>query len=227
MKTIDMFLVLAACCILSATAVADAGHPSQGFERLDVPDSMLRGELPPEAWTDQLSFRPCAKPKAELTAAERYILFGSRPLHSGNSNPEPWRLKILFLAMTVKGTTGELPSAVTREMIDLTAADGQPVPDEYANWYRSPVTGEWPRLDSFEFTPGGVYLRMLTADEVRHLAQWDTVLTGLITTRKMALASGETGEGILLGDVYYYRFYGETGLLKEGFTYVFAPEQPK
>lgn len=119
---------------------------------------------------------------------------------------------------------GRLPAAMTREMLDETMYGGGPMPDRLLKWYRSPITGEFPSFSAAEFTPGGVYARILTKEEVHKLARFDASLAGLVTSRKMVGPDGEVVDGRVLSPVLYYRYHGETGLLKEGYSYIFAPD---
>lgn len=171
-----------------------------------------------------LSFRDCEKQANELTASEAYILAGLRPMDRvADLHPEPWITKINMIAMAYYNKHKVVPRRITPEVLDSITVEGS-MPQNCLAWYRSPLTGEYPALDAAEFTPGGVYLRVLTQEETYFLAQADTTLTGLETAGKIHdPASGEVRDGARLSPVLYYRYYGETGLLKEGFSYLFAP----
>jgi hypothetical protein len=211
--------------ISGVATAADAGHPSANFNALPISDQRLdRYErIPQEGWINGLSFRPCAKKAAQLTAAERYILAGLQPVADRQSYPESWILKIELFTWAYYGQKHAMPVKIDQDSLAAIGLKGDAL-NAAADWYKSPITGEFPRLDNPDFTPGGVYLRALTPAEARHLAQWNPQLAGLLTLRKIpGNAEAAPQDAFLMEPVFYYRFYGETGLLKEGISYLFAP----
>ena len=206
--------------VLMHTAFAAVEHPFQDFTPQPVSDDFLGDAGRPDAaWRDGMTFRSCEKRAAELTPAEHYILRGLQPYHGHAGHPEAWKTKVLMFAMAYKGQRGELPQSLDTDALRVVGGDGMV---NKGGWFRSPITGQFPRLDTKEFTPGGVYLRALTPEEVQVQAQWDAQLAGLVTMRKV-VDGGQKEDAVLLQPVIYYRFHGETGLLEEGISYLFAP----
>lgn len=210
--------------MLSATASAATAHPSTAYVAQPVaPRHLTAGDRPQEAWQNGLSFRPCEKHAGELSSAERYILRGLQPTHGGSGQPEAWKTKILMFAHAYCSRYGSVPPELSPETLEQIGMGGSGFEERVA-WHKSPISGDFPRFDSQDFTPGGVYLRVLSADEVHFQAQWDSNLAGLVTVGKsIGSEAGSKQDALLLNPVLYYRFYGESGLLSEGISYIFAP----
>jgi hypothetical protein len=218
--------VVVTVSLLSGSAIADSTtHPYADYNvEMVGPKHIARGEKEPrEAWVDGLTFRPCSKSANELTPVERYIVRGLRPTE-GNPPGEPgsWISLMTMIGFAYASNHNTLPTVMTDDTLHDLGFNG-PHFAEQAAWYRNPITNEYPRFDNPEFTPGGVYLRMLTAEEANFHAQWNHQLAGLVTLKKSATTTpGEIGDAELIAPVLYYRFYGETGLLDEGITYLFS-----
>jgi hypothetical protein len=86
---------------------------------------------------------------------------------------------------------------------------GQDIPQATLDLYRSPLTGAFPRLAAEGFSPGDIYIRPLTAQEIQHFCtmrpRWDMMWNqGL----EPASQPGEYYEVELLSEIFYMRVYG-------------------
>ena len=106
----------------------------------------------------------------------------------------------------------------------LKTLDAEPdcISPERLERMKSPISGQYPRLDAREFSPGDFYIRPLTEDEKRHFASLSTEFEelwyeGLLRNP----VSGEVRAVDLIGNtVLYVRVYGEYNVIHTGLHFV-------
>jgi hypothetical protein len=91
--------------------------------------------------------------------------------------------------------------------------------DGFDELFRNPLTGDWPILDSRDFSPGDFFFRILSEAEIEHFSQKIPQCRELwIDRRQQDPVSGEWRSMQPLFDgVLYVRMYGLQGVLISGF----------
>jgi hypothetical protein len=162
---------------LVVTGVSTAGfasaHPADSYDPNNLHPSYGADwgyGLFSEWGINDITFTQPYPDPSSLTPAERYIVAGAtstatdRPL---SKRLHPWWRDVCAVAMNYY-QEGRLPAQLNEQMVRATAADPDGVSQAWVDLHRSPLTGEFPRLDAREFSPGDVYMRILTEDEVQH-----------------------------------------------------------
>jgi hypothetical protein len=207
-------------------AVALASHPATGYEPNPLPHGYGTegfGLTADFNYGDLTFHAPYPSPET-LTDMERYIIAGTSASPSGGGLRE-WSRTLVHLVMAIDHNTGSIPPTLSLEVLEEAVLGLEENP-EGADIYKSPITGEFPRLDAVEFAPGQVYMRRLTEDEKQHFA-------GLMPLWHAAWYEGayldqSTGEKAgdleMRSDVYYVRIYGEQDVIYSNIDFTFVVE---
>lgn len=210
-------VVLVMCAVLFGwSSICWAAHPAERF--IPRENTSLGGATPEDNINDLTFLGLDERPQAsQLTALENYMLAGADDPATSQMALLPWYLDVATAAGRIYDATGKLPA-----VLDDTALRSIPgweqVGEEELALYRNPLTGNWPRLDAVEPSPGDLYLRPLTEVEKqwlasRHLAYQKCWYEGL-GFDSAAYESGLAYEDCftkserLVGQVYYLRMYG-------------------
>lgn len=114
-------------------------------------------------------------PAEELSPAERYMLWGCQPARRGSETAtlafSPWFLHIYKIVKNYYEKTGLMPESISPQVI----ADSMGIPVESLSQAqldvaRSPITGDYPTINSEDFSAGNLYIRLLTQEEKVFLA---------------------------------------------------------
>jgi hypothetical protein len=210
--------------LISSQFIAHA-HPADGYPPAYVPPTnteVVTSDLVGEY--GDLTFGSCQLTVDDLTPAELYIVFGACGSSYGTGNQLlPWYHDVFMMANAIKSHTGELPSALSAESINQTVVGNSN--NSRLEHFKSPITGDFPRLDDVNFSPGQVYLRELTEPEMRQFASLspeyqELWFDGVVT-------DPDTGEILEYLEpvckVYYIRVYGEREVLVETFKSLHFP----
>jgi hypothetical protein len=224
-----IFKILAVLIASSLTAAA-ATHPYQGQTLNQVagyPDQAT------PAWNyGELTFLgPDKLPKVtELTNAERYIVAGtSTSPFSARAGLPSWQMSIWNAVARIYSETGKVPAQLTPAVLKASKFYKN-TSDAELEVFRSPITGDWPYLNSKQFSAGNVYIHPLTRDEMQHFAARSPIyhklwFEGLGPNRSKLNSKGGTIEEIysapyqLDGPVWYVRIYGQNKVLINTLTY--------
>lgn len=181
------------------------------------------------AWSyGDLTFTRPYPDAASLTPGERYILFGATSangLPGIRRNLSPWYVDLWQLVSAIHARDGYIPAQLDEALVRSVARDPDGVSANWVELHKSPLTGNFPRLDASSFSPGDVYIRALTESEMQHFAsRVNTYNREWYMDQVRDPRSGEWVPGHLVGVVYYIRVYGESGVLFENLMYSMVPD---
>lgn len=224
-----------AICLAVAFALgagAASAHPADSYQ----PNELEPGYgadwgygLFSEWSINDISFTQPYPDPFSLTPAERYIVAGAtsaasnRPL---SKRLHPWWRDICAVAMNYYYDEGRLPAQLDEQMVRATAVDPAGVSQAWVDLHRSPLTDEFPRLDARVFSPGDVYMRILTADEIQHFVELLPPFARLYNQHEMRGPQGDWIKAHIAGEVYYVRVYGLHGVIWSNIQYDTVIDEP-
>jgi hypothetical protein len=231
---VKMKLILTICAIFSfmcsGPALAWTLHPAVEYTANELPAQYGTANYGLSAdynYGDLTFHAPYPDPQT-LTDMERYMLGGAHSDTPGHAL-KPWVDHVFQTVSSLHMATGEVPADLSLETLrELPVAGDQPFDPTADHWnlFRSPITGEFPRLDAQDFSPGQVFIRELTEDEVAHFASVSPIyeqhwIDGVIL-------DPETDEVIdhvtLSSEIYYMRVYGVSDVIYSNIVYSLAPQ---
>lgn len=178
----------------------------------------------PEADINELYFiKPFPDP-ATLSHEEIYMLTGLKSGPRRDGRVRSWRSEVFDLVHAYYMRHGVVPEVLTPEVITELAGE-QNVANLQYHFLKNPLTGAYPRLNAREFSPGEVYIRPLTAEEIRHFCDHDSMLDQLVNNKSLRDWEGNDRAALLLGRVFYMRVYGRSGVIGNTIEFFFAPVQ--
>lgn len=160
-------------CFLAGYANA---HPADGKIPRDIrglyPSSSARaGESINELWfvspSDQI-------PASSLSDIEKYMIAGCDKSSPGGGIVA-WYTSIFMAVGDYVKAFGYVPDVLTDTELKKVPQYSE-FDDAGLSLFRNPITGEWPKLKASEFSPGDVYIRPLTSDEMRYFASHEPTL---------------------------------------------------
>jgi hypothetical protein len=192
-------VVIALCAATSALA-----YPTSGNHPRAVPEhySKLRAEKAVMSFGE---VRFATKYPEQLTDAERFVIFGCDPATS--AKPYPSMISELFIVLSnYYMVTGQIPEEISDEVIMVACSSvGQTPRPALLELLKSPLTGLYPRLDCKDFSRGDYFVKVLSAEEINHIARHD----GNLNDRLGESASGSAAHG----PIFYFRAYGESEVI--------------
>lgn len=198
-------------------------HPADGYEPKELQPGYGTEDvgLGPECNINDLYFvRPYPDPST-LTDQEKYMLAGAQGGPPGTLRP--WYEEIFQAVSGYYGRTGVLPAQFSAAIMRELAIDPNDIPAERLELFKSPLTGEFPRLDAVDFSAGDIYMRPVTEEEKRHLAEhvphWHDIW---FAGECLDVATGETKSVMLLSDVFYVRVYGLNDVIHTGIHFIWT-----
>jgi len=207
-------LVLLLTPVLVSIAFA---HPSDGYPTQDLHSCYGTDSygLGPEYDVNDLYFvKPLPDPDT-LSNAEKYILAGLTQDGPGNMR-RPYYTEICEAVFGYYLKTGEILPAVSAEMhAELICGGPDKLTAEMLEPMKSPITGEFPRLDATAFSPGDFYIRPLSKEEVAYIASKSDSLKALWFDGVLEdPIDGNDQQVRLIGDtILYVRVYGENEVI--------------
>lgn len=209
------FLVLTAIAALTLGVQSAAAHPQDGFQPL----------LPGGGATWPSTGFPSEWSIGELVFAGEFPSFDTlspteqKMLHGAVDNQGRlrvfWRQEVLQFAIKYCALFGRLPEEISPEVYWSTLP-----PEDYGKYGRflevvaSPITGRYPRLDAQTFSPGDLYMKVLSESEMRYIADREPGCQQAWFDKRI---HGRPVE--LVCPPIYYRIYGEHGVIFDGITY--------
>lgn len=210
--------------LLLVTMVTAAGHPSENYTSNELSSCYTTrstsrvlqsfGDLTfVEAYPDPLS----------MTDAEKYMLAGTTdgpPEFCIDGGLPAWWGKIERIVKFYYMAHGEIPAQVTPQVY----ADAYEKPLDMIDplqleLIRNPLTGEYPRTDSLELSPGDFYIKALSEEEMRHFASFDDGLYEMWFNGRAKKRDGTWGDCPISGPVLYVRLYGWHSVIKNDLAF--------
>lgn len=162
------------------------------------------------------------------THAEQYILFGVRSSSTPGGGPmQPWSQLVYSFARNYHRKHATVPAALSEDLVraefaGYTAADPAML-EAQIQALRSPITGEWPRLDVREFSAGDCLIRPLSQTEIDHLAARSVYYRKLFREHQALNPASGGYEPVELHDQpFYLRVYGQSGPLVQMVQYTLS-----
>lgn len=209
-------------CAVATAALAE--HPSDAYETKPLPESYGTdhyGCSPDESFDDIQFTRPLPDP-ASLDHAERYMLAGLNR-YQGDYGRASWFDDIMRYVTAYYDQHQSVPPVLTEEVLRSVCANADECTSADFDWYRSPIHGDWPRLDAREFSPGDLYVKVLSDSEIDRRCVNDKNLEALVKRGEATNpVTGESYSVHLWSPVMYVRMYGRNGVILSGIHVTFG-----
>lgn len=218
-------------CISTTPAIASAAtgedgaaleHPVHGHDADPIITSMyVPGMGLPAEWSiGDLTFPDSYPPLASLTEEEKYMIVGSRSsAWRSDSGLADWAGQIYSLVSRYYQQFGKVPEKLTPEVVRSIKGFSN-YPEEGLCEFLNPLTDEWPRLRSETHSPGDVYIRPITREEMDfYSSQVPTYRDVWFHQRQYDPECDEYIDAEPQGPVFYLRIYGHSGVIFASFMY--------
>ncbi len=160
------------------------------------------------------------QPTATLADMEWYMVYGAYASPYSELGMDRWHLLVSSYVHRFYTEHGYIPEQLTPEILMMSYGPQQVEP-KILDVYRNPLTGEWPRLNAKEHSPGDLFIKVLSPDEEEYYSQIDSDINAYCNTYETYNPS--TGECVRMrpvnNGVLYVRMYGYSGVLHNGFYY--------
>lgn len=214
-----LILVGLAMIVLSTYSIAGS-YPGDGYTPRELPEGYGTegyGLGPDMNYLGLEFFSPHPAPDS-LTDQEKYVIAGASSSDLGYAL-SPWYRDVIGLVNDIYFNTGEIPTELTPELIESVVILGDS-PEMEIDRFRSPLTGDFPRLDAEHFSPGDMYMRLLTPEEIEYAASiwfgaYDVLVRGVWHNPR----TGGEEPVYILGGVWYVRVYGYNDVLYSSVDY--------
>lgn len=222
-------IALCTCAAGSSVAAADTGeggtslkHPVHGHKADPIISSMyLPGMGLPAEWSiGDITFPDSYPPLSSLTEEEKYIIVGSRSsAWRTDSGLADWAGQIYSIVSRYYEQYGKVPDVLTPEAV-RSIRGLESYPEDGLCEFLNPLTDEWPRLNAVSPSPGDVYIRPLTREEMDfYSSQVPTYRDIWFRGRQYDPECDEYIDAQLTGKVFYLRVYGWSGVILANFMY--------
>lgn len=208
--------------LLVLNGVAYAGHPAAGHPPRSLEHVYsVDGGMPVEWSFGNVRVTGSRVPVADLTDEERYMIAGVKTCrYSDTAGLEPWKITLFSITNKFFKTNGYIPEQLTPDLI-RTIPGYEEITEDRLDLYRSPITGDWPRLDCAEFSPGNAYITVLTPAEIDHFAAVIPEYGDMWGDNYWR----EPGSGDykcidIVSPIYFIRVYGRTDVLYEAIDFI-------
>jgi hypothetical protein len=224
LKLLKTLLACGYAAFACATTAFATEHPANGRLINDLPaDYGTAAYGFPGSWSHgDLTFGGPYPAAAELLPTERYMLAGAEPTPADGGDELPaWIDSVAGFCLDYYAGFGTIPEQLTMADVQaLRRLQGQALTAADNALVLNPLTDSAPRLKAVDFSPGELYVRVLSSDEMRYYAQRrpefdDAWFMG----RAIDPAGGRVGRVQLLSGVLYVRAYGSSGVIYENFAY--------
>jgi hypothetical protein len=196
--------------LLGTATTAAAAHPSAGYKPKPLNGTYgLPNHGLPSSWSvNDLMFIDDYPDSSALYEAEVYMIRGSEGSAYGR-DLEPWYIVVQRHAINHFFKYGVIPQQLTPEVLAQTYnIDINQVNPEWIEEIKCPITGQFPMLNAIEFSPGNLYIRPLSTDEMLFIgnqSEWNYNVW--FNNQLRDVETGEVLSSDLLG-VFYTRVYG-------------------
>lgn len=215
-----------AALLALASIGAAAAHPAEGFEpnALHPAYGTLKlGERVEWSLGDIEFTQPYPDP-ASLSDIEKYMLEGTRDSWMPDGGLDSWWYQVINAVVTYDKKTGRLPQTITEDVLREIAWDPDIVDARSLEIYSNPITNGQARLDQREFSPGDMFIKRLTDNEVAQLAEVHPPLRNDVAGIVPDPRDGSVSRRIkITSPVYYFRMYGRSGVILSRLYYSFEP----
>lgn len=228
----------AICCVISSLILAGnclAAHPAEGQQvRKDFPYSLMyesaynaKAQLGDEWNYGDIQLALPLQPPDSLTDLEWYIVNGAETCPYSEYGMSAWYYNIAEYVHQYYTRHGVIPEQFGTEILAMCPGLHH-VDSRAGDIYRNPFTGEWPRLDAREHSPGDVFVKILNEDEELHYAVLKPSLYAYCYTHAYNdPVHGHTYLKPVHKGVLYIRVYGRSGVIVNMLYYPFTtPEKP-
>jgi hypothetical protein len=178
----------------------------------------------PSSWSQgDITFPESYPPVSALTEEEKYIIAGSdSSAWSRTAGLCDWVNSTQSMVAKFYDQYGYVPDQLTPAIVRSIQGMEQ-FGDENLRQYLNPLTDEWPKLKAAAPSPGDIYIRPLTADEISHYAGKSKNCRDIwIDGRWKDPSTGEYVPVKLDGKVYYMRVYGWNAVIYANFVFGFT-----
>jgi hypothetical protein len=213
MSNVKIGLLVLVLLFQASLSFAD---PVSGYEPNGLPEgygSLSYGMSSDYNSGDLVFIQPYPDPST-LTAEEKYMIAGAH--NAERRVMRPWYQEICQMASAYYQNTGVFPSVIDAEVIREVAGDPGSITEESLDLFRSPITGEFSRLDSKQFSPGDLYLHPLSESEKLYIASRDESYRLKWYENQYFDTCGNLVPIKMLDQPIYYRVYGHNGIVLTG-----------
>ena len=239
----SLYRALMMLAVISALVVVTASSDNQEATGTDHTNLSEDHELitefdiwPVEASIGDVFFIPVPD-QCDLDDQEYYILDAY-----AKDNPSlcdiAWWVEAAREAEAEYWNTGVLPEVLTEEFIiwhqidpDIDSVDDLEEEDkEIVQYFKSPITGEYPYCKKHEFSPGNFYLKVLSDEEIMAIAAIDPRIAYISSGEECSISRWHSQDDIpdvetLATPPIYIRVYGNDQVLVTTLFYSrFSPE---
>lgn len=218
-------LCLGICFLVAIGSLANQAqaHPYDKWAPEELPGGYGTDyfPFPAEFSYGDLTFSSPYPDPESLTDSEKYIVAGAL---NGNIHVAPWHEFIFSVVNAIYRKQGYVPDVLTEA--ELSSVFGPCAEEDRSafEYYTSPITNELPRLDALSFSPGQVYIHLMTEDEIAHFAALvPTYQQNLVDHFWLNPETNEEEPIMIMGGVFYIRIYGESSVIYEGIKYSYLP----
>lgn len=211
-----------------STAAVPATHPAEGYP--PAPSLFYGSEQVPSDWSyEDLYFvdRADRPDYSSLTDLEKYMVGGTVKGAGPYNSLPPWYMTVYSTVAEFYRAYSYVPEVLTPEVI-RSIPGLEDLPDDQVNLRLNPLTGQWPHLRSKEQSPGDMYMRPLSPDEIDHFTALDYGMRMKLIEHKgfdnQLYAQGTPWKECWVRDLkithemFYMRLYGEDGVLFTNFV---------
>ena len=220
-----VYLTLLIVILLSSEALSS--HPAEEYAPAIDPGYMTyagdsswnQGEL-------QFAGRDERIPFDDLTDMERYMSAGL--VKEDGSVIFAWWLRMAIILEDYHDHFGTLPSVMDEQAIRSIPGRSR-TKQQDIEWYRNPITGEWPEVANPDPGPGNIFFMPLSTPQKIYLTQFDPSwkrswfhdLEYSYELHQQGFSYEECFTKVepITSEVWYFRMYGEDGILMTGTTY--------
>jgi len=231
-KVVSILLacVLGVFTFVMASAASQWTHPVHGHKANPIFDSLYGPGhgYPADYSMGDITFDGPGNhpPASSLTNEEKYIIAGSVTSdYASDGGLSAWTSTIFAIVDAYYSQFGTIPDVLTD--VEIRKIDGmQSIGDSNLREFLNPLTDQWPRLKATTASPGDVYIRPLTIDEMHHYAELSPNLKDdWFNGQSVNSETGEPAPAELTSHVYYMRIYGWNGVIFNNFQYRLAVQQ--
>ena len=221
-----VILVLVVIATLKISSDEAFAYPADGYEPKDLFGAYSTGGVAyPPFWNiGDLQFMLTYPVPDSLTDSEKFIISGSKGSSYGHPL-EAWKDLILDYVIAYEARTGIVPSEFSPDYFNAEMAS-EPLDNSQLAMFRNPITDEYPEFDATSFTPGGVYIRKLSQEEMETYAGISDHFDNIwFKNRVKYYGSDEFIPAKLTTPVFYVRIYGESDLIFTQLLYNYSVEE--
>lgn len=162
--------------------------------------------------------------RESLTDTERYMLAGCQSSPSGDPL-DIWYFVVWGLVSRYWQVTHTLPESITPEVLKV--CYGEDIFEQAPTWLeeiKNPITGEYPRITADEFSPGDLFVHVLTPLEINNFAS-KVPAYNKIWVDNIGKHNGEEIEVEMATPIMYIRVYGETQVIENHIIFSTVPAE--